>query len=323
MNLKAGDSVSMINNKNNSLTIFAEEYTADRAQAASIAIGPNDLDNSIRRKIISMYLAGYKSITIRAKGIRLGPGHLNAIRSVARSSMIGTEIIESSSEFVTIKTLTRLPEMTFDTALSRMATMTIDMHQEAMDALESADPDYADEVIKLDDEIDRFTFYTLRNLTMAVDDSGLLHAMSIDGPVDCLHYRTIIARIERIADHAALIAKRVKYLAERVDPDMIHNIKSLSEMVMSIFTKSIDAMIRCDYAAAEEVTKATTKAQIKQEELTMSVKDSAPNATVIKFILDSIRRAADYTTDIAEVVMDRNIGTVIVKADSGSITVTN
>ena len=53
----------------------------------------------------------------------------------------------------------------------------------------------------------------------------------------------------------------------------------------------------------------------------MSVKDSAPNATVIKFVLDSIRRSAEYTMDIAEVVMDRNIKSVIADTRSNRVAI--
>ena len=322
MNLKAGDSISMVRNKN-SLIMFPEPDEAEEVYAASVVAGPNDSDESIRRKIVAMYLAGYKSITITAKGIRLGPGQINAVRSFARSSMIGTEIIESSPERVTIKTLTRMPEMTFDVAMQRMATMTIDTHQEALEALETADLEYADEVIKLDDEIDRFTFYMLRNLTVAVGDAGLLRAMSLDVPADCLYYRTVISRIERIADHATLIAKRVKYLTEPIDHDTVANIRRLSGSVMDLFNKAVISMMQSDYVMAEEVIEAAYKVQDAQEELMMSVKDSAPNATVIKFVLDSIRRSAEYTMDIAEVVMDRNIESIIVNADPNCATITN
>ena len=323
MEMKAGDSISIIKNENNSLTILPETSNTGEACTASIVVGPSDSDESIRRKIVAMYLAGYKSITITARGIRLGPGQMNAVRSCARSSMIGTEVIESSPERITIKTLTRLPEMTFDVALQRMATMTMDAHQEALQALEAADIQYADEVVRLDDEIDRFTFYMLRNLTVAVDDARLLRAMSLEMPSDCLHYRTVISRIERIADHATLIAKRVKYLAGPIDPDMLTSIRQLSGTVMELFSKSVHSMIQSDYAMAEVVTEAASIIQDTQEELMMPIKDAAPNATVIKFVLDSIRRSAEYTTDIAEVVMDRNIKSVIVDASPSRTTITN
>ena len=322
MELKAGDSISIVRNENNSLTIFPSESQTNDTYAASVMVGPNDSDESIRRKIVSMYLTGYKSITITARGIRLGPGQINAVRSFARSSMIGTEIIESNPECITIKTLTRLPEMTFDVALLRMSTMTMDSHQEALEALRTVDTDYADEVIKLDDEIDRFTFYMLRNLTMAVRDAGLLQAMSLDTPTDCLYYRTIISRIERIADHATLIAKRVKYLTGPIDEQIMSKTRLLSSSAMDIFSKAVNAMIQSDYAMAEQVIESTTKIQNTQEEIMVSIKDSAPNAIVIKFVLDSIRRSAEYTMDIAEVVMDRNIKSMMLDTNSNRNAIT-
>ena len=323
MNLRAGDSVSIVKNENNSLIMFPEADEADKTYAASVVAGANDSDESIRRKIVAMYLAGYKSITIIARGIRLGPGQINAVRSFARSSMIGTEVIESSPERVTIKTLTRMPEMTFNVAMQRMATMTIDTHLEALEALETADIEYADEVTKLDDEIDRFTFYMLRNLTVAVGDAGLLRAMALDIPADCLYYRTVISRIERIADHASLIAKRVKYLTEPIEHDIVAGIRQLSGSVMELFSKAVKSMMQSDYAMAENVIEAVSKVQDLQEEMMMSIKDSAPNATVIKFVLDSIRRSAEYTMDIAEVVMDRNIKSVMADAGSSRTVLTN
>ena len=321
MNLNAGDSVSMTKNDNNSLTIFPNGDSGGLGKAVAV-VGPKDSDESIRRKIVAMYLAGYKSIKIMAKGIRLGPGQISAIRSFARSSMIGMEIIESNPEHVTIQTLTHLPELTFEVALRRMCTMTVDMHREALEALRTGDLEYAGEVVRLDDEMDRFTFYMLRNLTVAVGNAGMLQEMLLDSPVDCLYYRTVIARMERIADHAALIAKRVKYLAGPVEPDTIAKINGLSESVMKTFEGAVEALIRSDYHMAEDVSESVSRIGRIQEELMMSIQDSTRNATVVKFVLEGIRRSAEYTMDIAEVVMDRNIRNVINDAEQPSQTVT-
>lgn len=310
MCLKPGDAVSMAVNVNHSLTIHPDVDLTGNKKAVAV-VGPRDSNESIRRKIVAMYLAGYGSIKITARGIKLGPGQLNAVRAFTRSSMVGTEIIESSPEFITIKILTRLPEMTFATGLVRMANMTIDIHKEALEAVKARDTKYANEVIKLDDEIDRFTFYMLRNLTMAVSNAGIMHEMSLESPGDCLYYKTAISRIERVADHATLIAKRVKYLSEDVDPETMSRIQELCDSVMDMFKTSVDALVASNYVLAEEVSTRASKIERIQEELTMSIKKSSPNGTVIKFILDSIRRSSEYTADIAEVVMDLNIKNVI------------
>ena len=310
MNLNSGDDILMSVNVNNSLTIHPDVHKADHKQAVAV-VGPKDSNESIRRKVVAMYLAGYDSIKIMAKGIRLGPGQLNTVRAFARSSMVGTEIIESSPEFITIKILTRLPELTFSTGLLRMCNMTTDMHKEALEAVMAKDEEYAKEVVKLDDEIDRFTFYMMRNLNMAVSDANVMQEMSLGSPGDCMHYRTAISRVERVADHAVLIAKKVKYLSESVNPEIMTRIQDLSGSVMSLFESSVSALVESDYVAAEEISGRIPHIYVIQEELMMSIKKSSPNVTALKFILDSIRRSLEYTADITEVVMDLNIEKVI------------
>ena len=311
LNLKPGDSVTIVKNTNNSLTFLPDTVEAKTSHQAISAIGQKDSDESIRRKIIAMYLAGYKSIKITAKGVNLRPNQTNVIRNLVRSSMIGTEIVESDSESAVIQILTRLPELTFDVALKRMHLMTINMHREAVEAFTENNKAYAEEIVKLDDEIDRFSLYMLRNLTIAVQDAGMLQEMSLSKPSDCLSYRTVISRIERIADHAALIAKRTKYLSDPVDKKLRKKIKLLSDNALGVFEGAIEALMKCDYQIAEEVLDTIPKIVEKQEELMMSLKDTTKNATVIKFILDDIRRTAEYSSDIAEVVMDKNIQSMI------------
>ncbi len=311
LKLKAGDSVTIIKNTNNSLTFLPDVVEIKTPTQAVTSIGPKDSEESIRRKIIAMYLAGYKSIKILSKGVKLRPSQTNVIRNLIRTSMIGTEIVESDSESAVIQILTRLPELSFDVALKRMHLMTINMHREAVEAFTENNKTYAEEIVKLDDEIDRFSLYMLRNLTMAVQDASILQEMSLSKPSDCLSYRTVISRIERIADHAALIAKRVKYLTSSVDEKTSKKIVVLSDGALGVFEKSIEALMKCDYTLAENVLDSIPKIIESQEELMGSLKDSTKNASVIKFILDDIRRTAEYSSDIAEVVMDKNIQSMI------------
>lgn len=311
MGLKAGDAISMIRNRDNSMTLMPYSDGNDASGQATTRIGPNDSEESIRRRIISMYLAGYKSIRIMSKGIRLHPNQTNVIRDLARSSMIGTEIVESDSESIVIQILTSLPELSFDVALRRMYLMTINMHREAIDALADGNKPYAEEIVCLDDEIDRFSRYMLRNLMMAVQDARILQEMSLSNPADCLGYRTVVSRVERIADHAALIAKRIKYISGPIDAKMCRRIRGLSEDALGALEKAVKALAECDYRLAEETLDRISEIIEKQEAFMGDLNGSVGNSTVIKFILDDIRRTAEYSGDIAEVVMNRNICSVI------------
>ena len=302
MKLKAGDTITMTKNPNRSLTFMPDDEIKQENQHAVAEIGQKTSDESIRRRIIAMYLAGYKSIKI----IKLKPGQASVIRNLVRSTMIGTEIVESDSESMVIQILTRLPELSFDVALKRMHLMTTGMYREAIESLATADMDYASEVVKMDDEIDRFSLYMLRSLTMAVQNENVLQEMGLNRPSDCLAYRTVISRIERIADHAALIARRVEYLESPIDEKNMKSIITASNDALVIFERAVESLARCDYQMAESVADEIPRIARMQDP-----DDNSINASVIKFVMEDIRRTAEYSGDIAEVAMDRNIQSVI------------
>lgn len=310
LQLKVGDNIMMTKNPNRSITLTPDRNTPKKASHAKAKIGPKDSDESIRRKIIAMYLAGYKSIKISA-GMRMRPGQTSMIRSLVRSTMIGTEIVESDVNSLVIQILTILPELSFDVALERMHLMAANMHKEAVESLAAADLAHAEEVVKADNEVDRFSLYMLRNLTMAVQNADMLHEMGLEKPSDCLGYRTAVSRIERIADHAALIAKRTKYLDGPIDAKAVKRITLLSSEAVEVFGRSVQALTKSDYNMAEAVADAIPHIVKRQEDAMLMTIDSAKNASVVKFVLDDIRRTAEYSSDIAEVVMDGNIQSII------------
>ena len=311
LKMKIGDEVTLIKNPNNSITLF---FTMDEFEAKKsiIEISKDDSEESLKRKIIAIYLAGYKIIEIRSKGIKIQPTHARVIRELARSSMIGTEIVESSSESIMIQILTRLPELSFDVALRRMHLMASNMHREAMDALEKMDKEAAEEVIKMDDEVDRFSLYMLRTLSQAVQNGEILLEIGLKKPSDCLGYRTVIRCIERIADHSVLIAKRIKFLQSPIDKKILQSITQLSSDSLNIFENSIVALTKSDYSLAEKVADQAANAVQNEKEFMSNLKEST-NSSVIKFVLEDIRRTIEYSTDIAEVVINENIRSVILE----------
>jgi len=309
LKMKIGDEVTLIKNPNNSLTLFSTMDKFD-AKKSVIEISKDDSEESLKRKIIAIYLAGYKIIEIRSKGIKIQSSHARTIRELARSSMIGTEIVESSSESIIIQVLTRLPELSFDVALRRMHLMTSNMHREAIDALGKMDKEAAEEVVKMDDEVDRFSLYMLRNLSQAVQNGEILLEIGLKKPSDCLGYRTVIRCIERIADHSVLIAKRIKFLQSPIDKKILQAITQLSHDALNIFENSIVALTKSDYSLAEKVAEQAAKAVQNEKDFIANLKEST-NSSVIKFVLEDIRRTIEYSTDIAEVVINENIRSVI------------
>ena len=140
LKLKTGDSVSIIKNVNKSLSILPTTNTSSpKLSKSKTVISQKDSVESVQRKIIAMYLSGYQIIEIHAKGGRIQLEHKQAIRDLVRKNMIGTEIVESTPESLTIQVLTSLPELSISDALKRMFLLTSTMHRQAIDALKEMD----------------------------------------------------------------------------------------------------------------------------------------------------------------------------------------
>ena len=310
LGVKNGDNMTIIKNANRSLTLFPGLDSEKPVKKVIFTISQKDSEESIRRKIIALYLTGYKTIQVVSKGVKILPEHSRLVKDLVRKSMIGTEIVESDSESITIQILTRLPELTFDVALKRMYLMTANMHREAIEALKKFDVEYGEEVVRMDDEVDRFSLYMMRTLMMALQSSSMLYDVGLERPSDCLNYRSIISRIERITDHASLIAKRIKFLKEPLEPKILRELELLSNDAISCFENSIAALTKKDHVLADKVASNIVDVIEKEKELMYGMRESK-NSTIIKFTLEDIRRTAEYSSDIVETVVNETIHSII------------
>ena len=312
MQMQTGDQVSIIKNPNNSLSLFPiDALNSDKAVRSKTIIGQKDSIDSIKRKIIAMYLAGYQILEIQTKGGRIQPHQKQAIRDLVRKNMIGTEIVESSPESMTIQVLTSLPELSINDALKRMFLLTSSMHRDAINALREVDAELGEEIVHADDEVDRFSLYIMRNLSLAVQHEKILREIGLKKSSDCLGYRVVVKCVERIADHAVSIAKRIKFLRSTLEPAILQKISKLSEESLKVFEDSIASLNKRDYTLADTVASEAHKIAEKEREFTDSLEESKKYSSIIKFVLEDIRRTAEYSSDIAEAVINETIQDVI------------
>jgi len=184
------------------------------------------------------------------------------------------------------------------------------MHQDAIKALKDLDSEHAEEVIKMDDEVDRFSLYLMRNLNLSLENVQVLLDSGLEKPSDCLGYKTVVKCVERIADHAGLIAKKIKYLDSPIDKKILKEIDQISIESLVVFENSITALSKRDYEMAEKVASSVTKVIEKEKKLMDSLKLNG-NTAIIKLILEDIRRTAEYSRDISEIVIDETVQSVI------------
>ena len=315
MHLKAGDQVTLIRELDNSLSVVPiSSGPSESLSEVTAVIMPNEGSNTLKRKVVSMYLAGYNIIHLKLKSGRMNPALRDAVRDVVRRNLVGTEMIADASDIITLQVLLSLPELSVNTAIRRMYLIASSMHKDAMSALVELNHELAKEVIKSDDEVDRFSLYVLRNLVMAIQNGRVLREMGLKNPSDCLSYRVAVKSIERVADHACSIAEKATRLKDKIPKDSLQRIDKMSHLALSVLGDSVEALLRRDYQLADKtVDNSETIHSLEDDAKAAIEKDRVHDPANLKLALEDIRRTAEYASDIAEAAMNETIDEVIEK----------
>ena len=317
MCLKAGDPVTIVREANNYLSIIpSASRTPTIIDEANSTVLSSESSNTIKRKVVSMYLAGYNIINLKSKTGRILPSQRDAVRDVVRRNLVGTEIIADASKVITIQVLLSLPELSINTAVRRMFLIAAAMHRDVMLSLAELNHEMAETVIKSDDEVDRFSLYILRNLVIATQNERILQEIGLRKPSDCLSYRVAVKSIERIADHASGIADKCIAIKDKIDKDMLHRIESMSKRSLALITDSVEAFLRRDYSLADSIVDKANDTRLVENEVLSHIESiesasSGSETLNIKLILEDIRRTAEHASDIAEAAMNQTIRSVI------------
>jgi phosphate uptake regulator len=313
MRLNAGDQVALIRETDNSLSIlpFISGLRDSLNQVTAVVLS-DDSSSTVKRKVVSMYLAGYDIIHLKLKSGRNNPSLRDAVREVVRRNLIGTEIIADGSDNITLQVLLSIPELSISTAIRRMYLIASSMHRDAMLALTERNYELAKEVIKSDDEVDRFSLYISRNLVMAMENGRLLREMGLENPADCLSYRVAAKSIERVADHACGIADKAIKLKDKIPEKSLQTIDKMSHFALTVLGNSVEALLRRDYQLADKTVETAENIRTIEDDVMASMEkySNVHDQANIRLALENIRRTAEYASDIAEVAINETIDDV-------------
>jgi phosphate uptake regulator len=208
--------------------------------------------------------------------------------------------------------LINLLDLSVDAAFKRMLLIAKSMYRDTLLALKENNVELAEEVVRSDDEVDRFSLYVLRNLVMATQNGRVLREMGLKNPSDCLSYRVAVKSIERVADHACGIADKAVRLKDKTPKDSLQKIEKMSHLALTVLGESVEALLRRDYQLADKTVDSAEKIrQLEDEAIAVVEKEKVHDPASIKLALEDIRRTAEYASDIAEAAMNETIDEVI------------
>jgi len=321
MHLKAGDQVMLVREMDNSLAIISESKRRSTSITEATAIvTPKETGETLKRKVVAMYLAGYNTIHLKLKMGKISPLQRDAVRDLVRRNLVGTEMVADSSDIITLQVLLSLPELSVYTAIRRMYLIASSMHRDAMSAMSELNEELAKEVIKSDDEVDRFSLYISRNLVMASQNGRILREIGLKKPSDCLSFRSAVKSIERIADHASAMAERSTKFQEKIPREIFEKIEKMSALSLTVLADSVEALLRRDYHLADRtVDNVQNIYALENDVLASTEKQKIRDAASVKLVLEDIRRTAEYASDIAEAAINETIDEIVEKYSSGHI----
>ena len=315
--LKQGDQVSVLRQGSSAIEIKPNHISKKTISSAAFEIKSSDKESTVVRKLIAAYFLRYKTINIKPKDGRISPSQRTAIRNTVKKILMGAEIIADSSDGITIQIMINLVELSIDGAFKRMMLLAKSMQNDALLAIKEGNIELAKEVIDSDDDVDRFGFYIIRQLTIAIENSFMLEEMGFRNAKECLGYRVIVKNIERLADHAVRISRDCIDFQKPIKGKAFTAIQEMSDFALDVIDKSTLALFKNDYNLAEESIQESEKIvdyETKIADITKSLRNDEEFFRIRK-ISDNVKRIAEYASDIGEIVVNMNIEKVIKKAN--------
>jgi phosphate uptake regulator len=311
--LKKGSFIKLREEEGGLLTIVPPESTVQkRTDEAVIRVSPNEDTEIITRKIVSAYLAGYNSIQIRTDRQQLTARQRHEMKNFVRRMLVGTEIVTDTSSQLTLQVLLTYPELTVQSALRRMSIITASMHKDAVLGLMTRDSLLTREVISNDNEVDRFDLYVTRLLKTAIQNPRISKELGIVSSKDCLGYRLVTKSVERTADHAVNIAENVLALKNSLNQETLEKIEKMSSIAVKMFDTSMESLFREDYNSADTIIESIKEICALEKEAVASSQMCNEDAPNLRLIIESIRRTAEYSCDIAEIVLNLTVDSILV-----------
>jgi len=315
MGLRQGSEILITRPSLTTLLISTENgMVTNGKQEAVLEVTDRDSADTLFRKIVALYLHGYSLIGLKAAAGSLSSAKRDAIKDMVRRHLIGTEGVAESKDKITIHVLLGFSELSVENALKKMLLITSSMQKDAMLALEDGDSNLARGVMERDDEVDRFGLYVIRQLNVFVSQ-GIFKENLLE-PRDLLGY-TIVARIlERTADHSTRIAGQVAALHQPLQPHIVKRLVAMSDVALNMLDSAMLGLFKRDHSAADQVIeKARQFADIERMVVNSVDQKDLESYYAIHVIVDSLRRIVEYSTDIAEVVLNLTIERIVVRED--------
>ncbi|MFC7164730.1 phosphate signaling complex PhoU family protein [Halospeciosus flavus] len=298
--IEAGNTAYLYTHRDGSLVVRWNEK--EHSELATTDIELDDTAPEVaERMLVAAYSAGFKKIQLRnSEG--LSSAQRRAIDTCTRG-LTGVEITEESTHHVTVQGLLDASDVSIRQSTIQLQYITLSMYQAALDffAGESTESEH---IITRDDEADRIFHLITRHFNRSLLDLAELDLLGITRP-QLFEYYVTARQLERIADHAAKIARCVQRTEYTVSEELVTESRAIGENARQVVEEASDAIINGEstemaHSALDDCEHVIQEARNLDRTL---IDHSPEEAYILTRVLDSIIRTAKYGGNIAEIAL--------------------
>jgi len=294
--------------------------TSRKDRLLTISLDKNTTLESATRMVIAAYIMGYDTIILKTSDY-VNPLIRNTIRELIVNKLPGIEITGEDEKEIKLQVLLNTMNIPILDILKRLTKVVYSVIQDACTVLNDTGGIPAEEVVKEDDSVDRVYFYTIRALNMAAE--GSIDTDEVYDAKVLLTYRSLSKLLERIGDHGVNIAKNAPILSSY--KNLVEEVSELCTSALKIYLKAINAFFEFNYRTIDEVDREIRELRRREESILGKYINILNPRELIPLLslLESTRRIAEYSRDIAELAIDINVYKSMRKLDEKSASTEN
>ena len=327
-----GSQISIKINGDKSLVLTPQKMeqkknTTEKLKEYSIEVNQKSDPDSVCRKLISLYATGAELIHLNFKNTEnTNKEFKNAITNLVRNLLLGTEIVEETTEEISLQVLINHPELPIEKAISRMANLAISAHKDSIVALKSLEQNKSRYIYLKKMDVERLNLYVLRQLTYGIEHN-LFGDLGLEPTKEYLGYRLVANNIKNIAENANNMEKNIKTLKRLIDDKLVvikesfdqeiyNQIDSFNSLTQQLFKESLESLFKRQYTQAEKIlSRLESFLGLENDLVTLLLnKNINPNLlSIYRLVLDNTRKIVEYSKEIAEVTLNRTVEEISLK----------
>lgn len=302
-NIQKGDKVRLRLQPDGTI-LLTPEYTKRHHHEIELVIKDNS--ESLFRKFIGMYLAGYQVIHLKYDE-NIDHKRKREIKDLIRR-ISGLEILDEKPDGITMQDLLDSSLFSPEKALKRMHLLVRNMLRDTVRALENGDGTLVKDITSRDNEVDRLYWLVTRQYNLILQDIWFSEKLSIT-PQQGLGFLLMARALESIADHSTKIASKIGEQFT-VNDDLNNEIEKVVSKLVTLMESSVMCFFSPEFDESNRVLKEAQGIQVNIDRLieskVMEGEEDRKALISYAYILDSLSRICSYTKDISEISINNH-----------------